>query len=55
MSLYNHAEVPNNFEVPRDPSWPEETWDVKLGRSLVNIVSKVLKTGMIIRRMRTSY
>lgn len=39
--LYGHAQVPNTFEVPRDPSWPEETWDVKLGRSLVNIVSKV--------------
>ncbi|CAM9248048.1 unnamed protein product [Ectocarpus fasciculatus] len=38
--LYGHAQVPNTFEVPRDTSWPEETWDVKLGRSLVNIVSK---------------
>ncbi|CAN0042984.1 unnamed protein product, partial [Ectocarpus sp. 12 AP-2014] len=40
VMLYGHAQVPNTFEVPRDPSWPEETWDVKLGRSLVNIVSK---------------
>ncbi|CAM9633742.1 unnamed protein product, partial [Hapterophycus canaliculatus] len=40
VTLYGHAQVPNNFEVPRDASWPEITWDVKLGRSLLNIVSK---------------
>ncbi|CAM9763675.1 unnamed protein product [Pylaiella littoralis] len=40
VTLYGHAEVPNTFEVPREESWPEVTWDVKLGRSLVNIVSK---------------
>ena len=41
VALYGHAQVPNNFEVPRETSWPEMTWDVKLGRSLDNIVSKV--------------
>lgn len=41
MTLYGHAQVPSNFEVPRDASWPEISWDVKLGRSLLNIVSKV--------------
>eukprot|EP00752_Nemacystus_decipiens_P003968 g3634.t1 len=40
VALYGHAQVPKNFEVPRESSWPEMTWGVKLGRSLDNIVAK---------------
>lgn len=39
--LYGHTQVPINFEVPRDEPWPISTWNVKLGMSLSNIVTKV--------------
>ncbi|CAM9491472.1 unnamed protein product, partial [Laminaria digitata] len=38
--LYGHTQVPINFEVPRDEPWPISTWNVKLGMSLSNIVTK---------------
>ena len=43
--LYGHTQVPINFEVPRDEPWPISTWNVKLGMSLSNIVTKVYTVG----------
>ena len=35
--LFGDLDVPSNFVVPKEPIWPQELWDVELGKTLCRI------------------